>query len=85
MGILVVETIAKIRRAYFVQGKSIKAISRELRVSRKVVRKVLRTGATFLLPRTNLRPRLHRPLILKLRSICHLSSTSFRRGFAVDR
>jgi transposase len=43
---LVVETIAKIRRAYFVQGRSIKAICRELRVSRKVVRKVLRTGAT---------------------------------------
>jgi transposase len=43
---LVVETIAKIRRAYFVQGKSIKAICRELRVSRKVVRKVLRSGAT---------------------------------------
>ena len=27
---LVVETIAKIRRGYFVQGKAIKAISREL-------------------------------------------------------
>ena len=40
------ETIAKIRRAYFVQGKSIKAICRELRVSRKVVRKVLRSGVT---------------------------------------
>jgi transposase len=43
---LVVETIAKIRRAYLVDGKSIKAICRELRVSRKVVRKVLRSGAT---------------------------------------
>ena len=43
---LIVETIAKIRRAYFVQGKAIKATVRELRVSRKVVRKVLRTGAT---------------------------------------
>jgi transposase len=43
---LVVETIAKIRRAYFVQEKSIKAICRELRVSRKVVRKVIRSGAT---------------------------------------
>ena len=43
---LVVETIAKIRRAYFVQGKAIKAICRELGVSRKVVRKVLRSGAT---------------------------------------
>ena len=43
---LVVETIAKIRRAYFLQGKAIKAICRELHVSRKVVRKVLRTNAT---------------------------------------
>ena len=42
----VVETIARIRRAYFVQGKAIKAICRELRVSRKVVRKVLRSVAT---------------------------------------
>ena len=43
---LVVETIAKIRRGYFVQGKAIKAISRELKVSRKVVRKVIRSGET---------------------------------------
>jgi transposase len=43
---LVVETVAKIRRAYFVQGKAIKAICRELRVSRKAVRKVLRSKAT---------------------------------------
>jgi transposase len=43
---LVVETIAKIRRAYFVQGKPIKAICRELGLSRKVVRKVLRSAAT---------------------------------------
>jgi len=43
---LVVETIAKIRRAYFGQGHSIKAICRDLRVSRKVVRKVIRSGAT---------------------------------------
>jgi hypothetical protein len=43
---LIVETIAKIRRAYFVQKKSIKAIWRELGASRKVVRKVLRSDAT---------------------------------------
>jgi transposase len=43
---LVVETIAKIRRAFFKQGKAIKAICRELGVSRKVVRKVIRSGAT---------------------------------------
>ena len=43
---LVVETVAKIRRAYFVQNKPIQAICPELRVSRKVVRKVLRSEAT---------------------------------------
>ena len=45
-GMLVVETIAKIRRAYFSQGKSIKEICRDLQVSRKVVRKVIRSNAT---------------------------------------
>jgi transposase len=43
---LVVETIAKIRRAHFVQGKPIKQICRELKLSRKVVRKVLRSEET---------------------------------------
>ena len=43
---LVVETVAKIRRLHFVQGLAIKAICRELGLSRKVVRKVLRSGAT---------------------------------------
>src|SRR5271156_1315637 len=43
---LVVETVAKIRRAYFVQGKAIKAICRKLKVSRNVVRKVLRSERT---------------------------------------
>src|SRR5437016_300701 len=46
LGMLVVETIAKIRRAYFVQKQPIKAICREFRVSRKVVRKVIRSEAT---------------------------------------
>jgi transposase len=43
---LVVETIAKVRRLHFVQGLGIKAICRDLGLSRKVVRKVLRSGAT---------------------------------------
>ncbi len=43
---LVVETIAKICRAFFVQKKPIKEICRELHVSRKVVRKVIRSEAT---------------------------------------
>ena len=41
---LVVETIAKIGRAYFVQKKPIKAICREFRLSRTVVRKVIRSS-----------------------------------------
>ena len=43
---LVVETITKIRRAYFAQKKAIRAICREFRLSRKVVRKVIRSQAT---------------------------------------
>ena len=43
---LVVETVAKIRRAYFVQGKAIKQICRELKLSRKTVRKVVRSEET---------------------------------------
>jgi hypothetical protein len=43
---LIVETIAKIRLAFFHQKKPIKEICRTLHVSRKVVRKVIRSGAT---------------------------------------
>jgi len=41
-----VDTIARIRRAFLVQGKTIKEITRELHVSRNTVRKVLRSGET---------------------------------------
>ena len=43
---LIVEMIAKIRLAYFSRKMTIKAICRDLRVSRKVVRKVIRSQAT---------------------------------------
>ena len=43
---LIVETIGKIRRQYFVEGKKIKQISRELRLSRNTVRDAIRSGAT---------------------------------------
>jgi transposase len=43
---LIVETIAKIRRYYFVEGRKIKEITRDLRISRNTVRKVLRSGIT---------------------------------------
>ncbi len=40
------ETVGRIRREHFVQGKSIKEIARDLRMSRNTVRKVLRSGET---------------------------------------
>jgi transposase len=43
---LVVETVGRIRREHFVQGKSIKEIARDLRMSRNTVRKILRSGET---------------------------------------
>jgi transposase len=43
---LVVETIARIRREYFVKEKPIKEIVRDVKVSRNTVRKVVRSEAT---------------------------------------
>ena len=43
---LVVETIARIRREHFVKGKTIKEIVRDLKVSRNTVRRVLRSEET---------------------------------------
>src|SRR6516165_336998 len=43
---LVVETVARIRREHFVKGKTITEIARDLKVSRNTVRKVLRSGET---------------------------------------
>ena len=40
------DTIARIRREFFVRGRTIKEIVRDLHVSRNTVRKVLRSGAT---------------------------------------
>ena len=41
-----VDTIARIRREFFIRGRSIKEIVRELHVSRNTVRKVVRSGET---------------------------------------
>ena len=43
---LIVETIAKVRRDHIVDKKPIKAIARDRGLSRNTVRKVLRSGAT---------------------------------------
>lgn len=41
-----VDTIARVRRAFYVQGWSVKKIVRELHVTRNTVRKILRTDET---------------------------------------
>ena len=41
-----VDTIARVRREFYVRGRSIKEICRELDISRNTVRKILRSGAT---------------------------------------
>src|SRR5437660_2397056 len=43
-GMLVVETIGRIRREHRIKGKSIREIARDLKVSRNTVRKVVRSG-----------------------------------------
>ena len=45
---LVVETVAKIRREHFARGKGVKTIAREMGLARNTVRKVLRSGETSL-------------------------------------
>ena len=45
---LIVETIRLIRREHFVQGKTIREIARDLKLSRNTVRKVLRSAETDL-------------------------------------
>jgi transcriptional regulator with XRE-family HTH domain len=41
-----VDTIARVRRAFHIQGWSMKKIARDLHVSRNTVRKILRSGET---------------------------------------
>ncbi len=51
------DTIARVRRAFHIQGWSVKKITRELNVSRNTVRKILRSDATELIYK-----REHQPL-----------------------
>jgi len=43
---VIVETIARVRREHFVRGKTIKEIARDLKISRNTVRKILRSEET---------------------------------------
>jgi hypothetical protein len=54
---LIVETIGRIRREYLVKGKSIEEITRDLKVSRNTVRKVLRSGETSFSYEREVQPR----------------------------
>jgi transposase len=54
---LIVETIARIRREHLDRGKSIKQIARELKLSRNTVRRVLRSGETALSYERDTQPR----------------------------
>ena len=51
------ETVGRIRRAYFVQHRTIKAIARELKLSRNTVRKVIRSGETAFSYSRDVQPR----------------------------
>ena len=54
---LVVETIARIRREFFIKKKPIKEIVRDVKVSRNTVRKVIRSGATAFSYERQVQPR----------------------------
>ena len=54
---LVVETIARIRREHLSRGKSIKKIARDLKISRNTVRKILRSGETSFSYEREVQPR----------------------------
>ena len=51
-----VDTIARVRREFYVRGRSIKEICRELHVSRNTVRKILRSGETAFVYERNVQP-----------------------------
>src|SRR4051794_33028982 len=79
IGMLVVETIAKIRRAYFVHGQPIKAICRDLGISRKVVRKVIRSAATEFRYQREAQPLLK---IGPRYNAAHSRANAYNRGLA---
>src|SRR5271154_5264526 len=54
---LVVETIARIRREHLSRGKSIKEIARDLKISRNTVRPILRSGETWFSYEREIQPR----------------------------
>src|SRR5882724_8231385 len=56
-GMLIVETIGRIRREHLVKGKSIKEIARDLKILRNTVRKILRSAETSISYEREVQPR----------------------------
>src|SRR5271154_2690659 len=54
---LIGETIGRIRRAHLSNGKSIKAIARDLKISRNTVRRIRRSGETWFSYEREIQPR----------------------------
>lgn len=54
---LIVETIAPIRREYFLKGRTIREIARDLHIARNTVRKVVRSGTTRFVYDREIQPR----------------------------
>src|SRR6187399_2939736 len=56
-GMLIVETIGRIRREHLVKGKSIRGIARDMRLSRNTVRRILRSDETSASYQREVQPR----------------------------
>jgi transposase len=54
---MIVETIGRIRRAHSSNGKSIREIGRDLKISRNTVRRILRSGETSVSYEREVQPR----------------------------
>src|SRR5580658_10499988 len=72
---LIVETIARIRREHFLKGKTIKEIARDLKVSRNTVRKVLRSGVTVLEYEREVQPRPKPFDSIQVRPVSNVAAT----------
>jgi len=77
---LVVETVAKIRREHFARGKGVKTIAREMGLSRNTVRKILRSGDTALEyeRREQPHPKLG-PFIARLEALLEANASGTRK------
>lgn len=66
---LVVETIARIRREHLDRGKSIRRIARELKLSRNTVRKAIREDVTAFVYERSVQPLPKLGLFMAAKSI----------------